>query len=114
MGVEPWAIVSIVLSTMLAALAAFTLKKGAHESQLLQFRISAKVLLAIVLYILSSGFFLLALMGGELSVLVPITAVEYVWIVFLARRFLQERISVWKGAGMVCIAAGIILVGLGS
>ncbi len=116
MGVEPWAIAAVTLATMLAAAASFTLKKGAMESNFTRGsrRISPYVFLAVALYLLSNAFFLVGLLGGPLSTLVPLTAIEYVWVVILARRYLKEEITGGKAVGIAMIAAGVMLVGLGS
>ncbi len=116
MGAEPWAVASVVVATLLAAVASLLLKKGAHGTHLSRTRIkiSVHVVIAVTLYLLSSAFFFLGLLGGPLSTLAPLTAIEYVWIVLLAHQFLGEKIEPWKGVGIACIAAGVMLVGLGS
>ncbi|MBI2956065.1 MAG: EamA family transporter [Acidobacteria bacterium] len=116
METQLWAVACVVVSTMLAALAAFLLKRGSRQFELsrTRIRIGGNVLGAAVLYVLAAALFFVGLLGGPLSVLFPITAVEYVWVVLLARGLLRERIDAWKAAGIACIAAGVILVGLGS
>ena len=54
--------------------------------------------------------------GGstQLSVLLPVTTLEYVWISLLAKKLLQEEIGATKRLGIGCIVVGVILVGLGS
>lgn len=113
---EPWAVASMVLASVIAAVATFLLKRGAAETRLSlhQFHISLQVIGAAFLYLLSSVFSLLALLGAQLSVLVPVTALEYVWVLLLAKGFLRERIGAPKVLGVACIMLGVILVGLGS
>ncbi len=67
-----------------------------------------------LLYLLSSLFFLLALLGAQLSVLLPVTRLEYVWISLLAKKLLQEEIGATKRLGIGCIVVGVVLVGLGT
>lgn len=116
MGTEPWAVVAAVLASGLAAVAMLFLKWGAGETRfsLREFRLSAWVLWSIGLYLLASVFFLLALLGAQLSTMLPITALENVWIVLLARRYLRERLDPVKLAGVAAIVLGVTLVGLGS
>lgn len=116
MQTEPWAVASVLAATMLAAVAGYLLKRGADDTYISrkQIRISRSVLAAVALYLLSAALFFLGLLGGPLSVLFPLTAVEYVWIVLLAYKFLHERINAWKGVGIACIVVGVFLVGLGS
>ncbi len=116
MPAEVWAITSGVLASLLAALAGFELKRAAGGTSLAlrDFHLSLRLLWAICLYLLSSVFFLVALLRIELSVLVPVTALEYIWIVFLAKKFLREEIRFSKCLGIGLIVFGVILVGLGS
>ncbi len=52
--------------------------------------------------------------SAQLSVLLPVTTLEYVWISLLAKKLLQEEIEPTKRLGIGCIVVGVILVGLGS
>jgi uncharacterized membrane protein len=54
---------------------------------------------------------ILALRDGELSVLYPIYSVSYIWVTLLSMYFFQERMNVWKGAGVVLIMGGVALLG---
>lgn len=116
MPTQAWAVAATLAATVCAAGAAFLLKRGAAETRLslAAFRLSAKVVGAVALYLAASGLFLAALTGAQLSVLVPLSTVEYVWVVLLARQQLGEPIRRAKALGIACIALGIILVGLGS
>ena len=116
MPTEPWAVASAVVASLLAALATFEVKRGAPETRLAlaEFQLSPHVLAAVGLYLFSTVFFILALRGAQLSVLLPVTTLEYVWVLLLARHLLGERIGGEKAVGVGCIVVGLILVGLGS
>lgn len=122
MPTEAWAVAAAMAASLLAALAAFLLKRGAAETRLglpaaaggRGFHVSGQVVGAMGLYVASSLLFLLALTGAQLSVLVPVTTLEYVWVALLARRLLGERIGAAKLVGMACIVLGVVFVGLGS
>jgi drug/metabolite transporter (DMT)-like permease len=116
METQAWAVAATLVATVAAALAAFLLKRGAAETHLALhgFRVSGKVVAAVGLYAAASGLFLAALTGAQLSVLVPLSAVEYVWVALLARQRLGEPIGRAKLVGLACIIAGVVLVGLGS
>ncbi|MBI4463000.1 MAG: hypothetical protein HY653_08850 [Acidobacteria bacterium] len=113
---QAWAVASAIVATLLAAMAALLLKRGATETRfaLRGLRVSRQVLGAVVLYLLATFLGALALLGMQLSVLVPLTSLEYVWIALLARRYLGEHIGLGKAAGITCIVLGVVLVGLGS
>lgn len=116
MRTEFWAVASAVAATLLAAGATFLLKRGAIESRLSfgAFHISSHVIWSILLYLLSSLFFLIALLGMQFSVLLPSTTLEYVWVTLLAKGYLHERIGIAKRFGIACVVVGIVLIGLGS
>lgn len=116
MPTELWAVAAAVAASLLAALATFELKRGAAQTRLALagFTVSYRVFLAVLYYVLSSLFFLTSLRGAQLSVVLPVTTLEYVWILLLARYVLRERIGRARGLGIACIALGLILVGLGS
>ena len=48
--------------------------------------------------------------GGEASVLYPIFASSYVWVVLLSYHFLGETMNVFKILGVLVIVFGITLV----
>lgn len=116
MPTELWAVAGVVVASVLAAAATFQLKRGAQATRLRlsEFHLDPRVLAAIPLYLLSSLFFLLSLRGAQLSVLLPVTTLEYIWILLLAKRSLGEPIGGIKGLGVACIILGLVLVGLGS
>jgi len=58
------------------------------------------------------AFFASALSWADLSLVLPASAFGYVVDVACAAFFLGERVSVWRWAGTVVIAAGVALVSL--
>src|SRR3989304_4235228 len=116
MPTQAWAVAATLAATVAAALAGVLLKQGAAETRLALrgFRVSGKVVAAVALYGAASGLFLVALTGAQLSVLVPLSAVECVWVVRLARQRLGEPVGRAKLVGLACIVLGVILVGLAS
>lgn len=62
-----------------------------------------------------AGFFFLflaALSWSDLSFVLPLTALSYLFAAFLAKYFLQEDVSWLRWAGTIVIVLGIILVAL--
>ena len=56
----------------------------------------------------------LALRGGQLSVLYPIIALTYVWVTILSPMFFQDQINAPKIIGLTLIIAGVSFIGAGS
>jgi len=116
MNAEPWAIAMVLIATVLGGFGSIYLKKGAEK---LEFKINAllrntKLFYGVLLYGISSLFFIVGLKGGELSVLYPLVALSYVWISILSLRILKEKMNWWKWAGVALIVLGVGLIGYGS
>ena len=67
-----------------------------------------------LLYGVSTVLFILALRGGELSILYPTVATVYAWIALFSIKFLNEKMNKWKILGIALIIIGVTLIGLGS
>jgi len=111
----------VFLAALLGSFGSVLIKKGADAIRLRGtglFRLAVNaatdlpLVAGVLLYGLSMVVFVLALRGGELSVLYPLVATSYIWVVLLARLLLGERMDSWKWAGVLLIIAGVALVGL--
>jgi len=56
----------------------------------------------------------LGLKRGEVSVLYPILATSYIWVILLSVSFFDEQLSLLKIVGMASVVVGIMFVGFGS
>jgi multidrug transporter EmrE-like cation transporter len=63
---------------------------------------------------LNTLLLVVALREGQLSVLYPIIALTYVWVVILSPMFFDDTINVFKAIGVGVIVAGVSLIGWGS
>ena len=63
---------------------------------------------------LNTLLLIVALREGQLSVLYPIIALTYVWVVILSPMFFDDRISLFKAVGVGVIVLGVSLIGWGS
>jgi drug/metabolite transporter (DMT)-like permease len=107
-----WAIALMVLCTAFTSTAALLNKKGAVNLELSLrgtifnfYLIGGLCLLALATIIL-----IIALRGGSVSVLFPIIATSYIWVTLISYYFLNEHISMLKGAGIASIFFGVILI----
>jgi uncharacterized membrane protein len=66
----------------------------------------------VLLYGISTIFFILALRIGELSVVYPLTSITYIFITILSVYFLKEKMNQYKWLGILFIIVGVILVKL--
>lgn len=56
---------------------------------------------------------LIALAGGDLTFVFPIGSIQYVFILFLAHIFLDEKIDRVKLGGTLLVMLGIVLIAIG-
>jgi drug/metabolite transporter (DMT)-like permease len=54
-----------------------------------------------------------ALRDGELSIIYPVIALTYVWVVFLSVAFFHETLNPFKACGVVVIVLGVAILGRG-
>ena len=55
----------------------------------------------------------IALRGGDLSVLYPLIALSYVWVSILSQFILHDNMNFLKWAGVVSIIVGVSFIGMG-
>ena len=72
-----------------------------------------RVFLGVLLYLLSSVFFVLGLKRGELSILYPLISLGTVWTLLWARLFFGEQLTRLKFAAVGLILVGLIFLNLG-
>jgi len=109
--VELWALALVFLMSITAALGGFFLKLGSKSFGV---RLpDRKLILGAFFYVVSTVLFIIALRGGPVSVIFPLTSLSYVWICLLSQRFLNEKMNKIKWTGIAVIIFGVTLVGLG-
>ncbi len=68
------------------------------------------LLAGVLLYILSSFFWLIGLSHVELSYAYPFVGLAYVLVVLFSWLFLKESVTLIRWAGVILIVAGVFLV----
>ena len=68
---------------------------------------------ALVLYGIGSLLLIYALKVGDLSVVYPVLATSYIWVILLSNVFFGETISFLKLLGIATIFLGVTFIGLG-
>ena len=59
---------------------------------------------------MASTSFIFTLKSGDLSVLYPLTAINYIWTTFFVIFFLEETIGTLRLVGIRVLKAGIVIV----
>ncbi len=117
MATKLWAVVLILLTTLLTSSAQILWKKGSaflSIAEPLSVLTNYYILGGILLYVVGGTLMIIAFRGGEVSVLYPIIATSYIWVSFLSIYFLNESMRLFKWMGIFTIIAGIALIGFGS
>lgn len=105
----------ILVSCVLGAYGALLMKMGSDR---LKFRfksiIKNKHLIGgVFLYGVATVLYILALKGGELSILYPLVSLTYVFTIIFSQRILGEKMNKYKWIGIVLILIGVSLIGIG-
>ncbi len=116
MATQLWAIGLVILATILGAFGPILLKKASAKklSRLSSLATNYELFGGVALYGLGTILFIPALKGGELSVLYPFVALNYIWVSLLSVRFLGEKMNRLKWIGIALIIVGVVFIGIGS
>jgi len=111
-----WAIGLILLCTIMTSSAQIFYKIGSAKLSLDIFALITNfpLIAGLILYALGSVLLILALKGGEVTVLIPIIATSYIWVSLLSVSFLGEVMNTYKWLGVGTILIGVLFVSMGS
>ncbi|MBW3012382.1 hypothetical protein KY311_04305 [Candidatus Woesearchaeota archaeon] len=109
-----WAIAFMLVCTIFTSFGMIFMKWGSEIFSSFALSTLVFLVLGFGFYGIGAGFNILALRGGQVSVLFPIFALNYIWVNFLSIIFLGEQMNMLKWLGALGIVVGISLVGFGS
>ena len=107
------AIVLMIIVTIFTSVGQVFIKQGVNliSNAISIFNLS--LIFGMFLYGIGMIIMLIALKQGEASVLTPILALGYIWVVFLAFLIFGESINNYKIMGILIIFFGVSLIGIG-
>ena len=116
MTTKLWAALIVLLVTLLTSSAQIFYKLGSKTITLDPLSIITNYYLfgGLLLYAVGGTLMILSFRGGEVSVLYPIVATSYIWVILLSTKFLGEAVNAFKWIGIMVIVAGIVAIGFGS
>ena len=116
METKLWAIGLVVLATLVGAFGPILLKKASSKklSKISSLITNYHLFGGVALYGIGTVLFIPALKGGDLSVLYPFVALNYVWVCLLSVKFLNEKMNAMKWFGVSLIMLGVTFIGIGS
>ncbi len=107
-----------LIAAIIVSLSQILFKKGMTDkkvkpSNLLKIIIKSKIILiGIAGYLTSLSVYLFALNNAPLSIVYPIFASSFIFVVFFSVLFLKEKISKYRFIGILLIFIGIVTVAL--
>ncbi len=109
--VSAMTVVLVIISSILGASGMFFFKLGSSR---VSFKIrdwakNWRIILGVFLYFLAFVFLVLALKVGALSVVYPMFALSYFWVLILSQTLLKEKVRLINWAGVFLIVGGIAL-----
>ena len=115
MKTKLWAIGLMVICTLFTSAAQLFYKTGANklEFNLLSIISNWPILLGMFLYGIGAILLIIALKGGEVTVLYPIVASSYIWVAFGSGYFFGEIIAPLRWIGIIFIVIGILMINFG-
>jgi drug/metabolite transporter (DMT)-like permease len=115
MTTQLWAIGIMISGTLIGAFGPIFFKKSANTFSLNPFKLLKNYyfIAGCFMYAIGTLFGIIALIGGELSVLYSFVSLVYIWTAFLSVKLLNEKMNFLKWLGILVIVAGISLIGLG-
>jgi drug/metabolite transporter (DMT)-like permease len=117
MTTAPIAIVVVLIAAFFGALGQYYFKLAADKlsglrKNPLQLFVNFYLYAAIFLYGLATLMTLIVLPLGELSVLYPLVASSFIWVIIIAKFKLGEQINTWKILGVLSIIVGVVLTSI--
>jgi drug/metabolite transporter (DMT)-like permease len=109
-------ILLVLLGSFVGSFGAVLLKLGSERMGKSVSKLLTNYWLAsgIVVYLVSSVFYMMGIAQGELMVLCPIGAMAYIWTMIWARLFFKEAFTAGKITGMALIVVGVALINRGN
>jgi drug/metabolite transporter (DMT)-like permease len=107
-------IVLVFIASVIGSLAAVLLKCGANRLQKPYFRALIWLGGGILLFCVSSVFYVWGLKDGSLTVLYPMASLGYVCSLLWSKLFFGEPFNRHKVLGLALVLVGVFFIGLGN
>jgi len=105
----------VLVASFIGSFGAVFLKAGAGKTQCVKTLIfNFRLVMGVLLFLVSTVFYLMGIRHGELSVLYPMVSLGYIWTLFWSRLFFGEPLTRTKFMGLGLILVGIVLLGIGN
>jgi uncharacterized membrane protein len=105
-------IILTAISALIGSLGQIEFKRGSQilEMEWISFLTNIHIIIGLCLYAFSTVLYLYALKSGQLSLIYPIIATSYIWVLIFARYCFDEPVSIINLGGVLFILIGITLI----
>ena len=105
----------VCFGSVIGSFGAVFLKSGAGKLRLSirHLLLNYRLALGVLLYLLSTCFYLKGISKGELSVLYPMVSLGYIWTLLWSKLFFREPLTSNKFVGVFLILLGIVFISVG-
>ena len=107
-------IVLVLIASLIGSVAAVLLKFGADRLRKPYIRSASWLAGGVVLFAISSVFYVAGLRNGSLTVLYPMASLGYVWTLVWSRIFFGEPFNKHKAVGLALVLIGVLCIGIGN
>lgn len=113
------AILLVLICVVIASVGQILLKLGSESFSLISIQsilsqiTNIPLIIGIIFYAIAAGVMILAFRLGDLSVVYPVMALNYVVVSVLSKVILAEQISGQRIMGLILICIGVIFIGTG-
>ena len=104
----------MITATIFLTISQIFYKMGANRLSLASWYTNWYIPVGIILCGVSGVLLILALKKGEVTVLYPIFATAFIWVLVLSKYIFAEPFTSQKWIGVAIVIFGIILIGIGS
>jgi multidrug transporter EmrE-like cation transporter len=113
---KTWAIILVCFCTLVTATGQILLKIASDTLalNLIKLITNYMLILGCIVYLVGAVMLIIALKGGELSILYPIFSLTFIWVTIASKFIFGELISPMKWVGIILIILGVSLIGVGS
>lgn len=113
MRTQKFSIVLMLICTIFVSVGQLFYKLGSEKVTGIISLFNVFVIIGLFSYFFGSILYVIALKKGELSVLAPLLALNYVWVVLLSIIFLGESINILRWMGIFLVIVGVMVIGTG-
>lgn len=109
-------VILVLFSSFVGSFGAVFLKMGAERmgGGIARLLTNYWLVVGIILYLVSSVFYMMGLAQGQLTVLYPMISLGYIWALLWARIFFKEGFTLAKIGGLALIVIGVAFISLGN